>query len=57
MEKTGTAVVVVTVPTIGEGEETNLYANGLYKAWGIGKKGEDKGVLIFLTVKERKYPD
>jgi len=54
LEKTGTAVVVVTVPTIGEGEETSLYVNGLYKSWGIGKKGEDKGVLIFLTVKERK---
>ena len=54
LEKTGTAVVVVTVPTIGEGEETSLYVNGLYKAWGIGKKGEDKGVLVFLTVKERK---
>jgi uncharacterized protein len=54
LQKTGTAVVVVTVPTIGENEETSLYVNGLYKAWGIGKKGEDKGVLIFLTVKERK---
>jgi uncharacterized protein len=54
LQKTGTAVVVVTVPTIGEGEETNLYVNGLYKAWGIGKKGEDKGVLVFLTLKERK---
>ncbi len=54
LQKTGAAVVVVTVPTIGEGEETSLYVNGLYKAWGIGKKGEDKGVLIFLTVKERK---
>jgi uncharacterized protein len=54
LQKTGTAVVVVTVPTIGENEETSMYANGLYKAWGIGKKGEDKGVLIFLTVKERK---
>jgi uncharacterized protein len=54
LQKTGTAVVVVTVPTIGENEEYNMYANGLYKAWGIGKKGEDKGVLIFLTLKERK---
>ncbi len=54
LQKTGTAVVVVTVPTVGENEETSLYVNGLYKAWGIGKKGEDKGVLIFLTVKERK---
>ena len=54
LQKTGTAVVVVTVPAIGEEEETSLYVNGLYKAWGIGKKGEDKGVLIFLTLKERK---
>ena len=54
LEKTGTVIVVVTVPTIGEGEETSLYVNGLYKAWGIGNKGEDKGVLVFLTVKERK---
>jgi uncharacterized protein len=54
LQKTGTAVVAVTVPTIGENEETTLYVNGLYKAWGIGEKGKDKGVLIFLTVKERK---
>ena len=54
LQKTGTAVVIVTMPTIGENEEYNMYANGLYKAWGIGKKGEDKGVLIFLTLKERK---
>jgi uncharacterized protein len=54
LQKTGTAVVVATVPTIGENEDYNTYANGLYQAWGIGKKGEDKGVLIFLTVKERK---
>ena len=47
LQKTGTAVVVVTVPTIGEGEETSLYANGLYKAWGIGKKGEAKEVEFF----------
>lgn len=54
LQKTGTAVVVATVATVGENQDYSLYANGLYKAWGIGKKGEDKGVLIFLTVKERK---
>lgn len=51
--KTGTAVVIVTMPDIG-GAEYNDYATRLYSAWGIGKKGEDKGVLIFVTVKERK---
>ena len=53
LQKTGTVLVVVTMPDIG-GAEYNDYANRLYKAWGIGKKGEDQGVLIFVTVKERK---
>ncbi|MBU3916215.1 TPM domain-containing protein, partial [bacterium] len=54
LQKAGTAVVIATVATIGENEDVNFYANGLYKAWGIGEKGKDKGVLIFLAVKERK---
>jgi uncharacterized protein len=52
-DKTQTAIVVATMPSIGD-NELNDYANSLYQAWGIGKKGEDKGVLIFLTIKERK---
>ncbi len=54
LQKTGAAIIVATLPELGQTEEITLYANGLYKAWGIGKKGEDKGVLIFLAVKERK---
>ncbi|MBW2017619.1 MAG: TPM domain-containing protein [Deltaproteobacteria bacterium] len=53
LQKTGVPVVVVTMPDIG-GAEYNDYANRLYSSWGIGKKGEDKGVLIFITIKERK---
>jgi uncharacterized protein len=53
LEKTGTALVVVTMPDIG-GADYNEYANRLYENWGIGKKGTDKGVLIFITLKERK---
>ena len=53
LQKTGVTVVVVTMPDIG-GAEYNDYVNRLYSAWGIGKKGEDKGVLLFITLKERK---
>ncbi len=53
LEKTGTSVVVVTLPTVGDNDPTD-YANSLYRAWGIGKKGKDKGVLIFLALKERR---
>jgi uncharacterized protein len=53
LQKTGTSLVVATVETIGDNDPDD-YANRLYQAWGIGRKGEDKGVLIFLARKERR---
>ncbi len=53
LNKTGTPVVLVTMPDIGGADYTD-YANRLYESWGIGKEGEDRGVLIFVTIKERK---
>lgn len=53
LDKTGTAIVVATVKDVGD-NDPDMYANELYQAWGIGKKGEDKGVLIFLALRERK---
>jgi uncharacterized protein len=53
LQKTGVSVVVVTVKSIEDNDPAD-YANRLYEAWGIGTKGEDKGVLIFLTLKERR---
>lgn len=54
LEKTGTSLVTVTIETLGD-HDIEEYANELYQAWGIGKKGEDKGVLILLALKERKF--
>lgn len=53
LEKTGTAVVIATLKDTGGNDATD-YANRLYEAWGIGEKGKDKGVLIFLALKERR---
>ena len=52
-DKTGTALVVATFPDLG-GESPRIFANRLYEAWGIGKSGEDKGVLLLVAVKERQ---
>ncbi len=52
-EKTNAAIVVVTIETLG-GENLEDYANRLYESWGIGKRGEDKGVLILNVVEDRK---
>lgn len=53
LRKTGVPVVVVTMSEIG-GEDYTDYANRLYAEWGIGKKGDDRGVLVFVAVQERK---
>jgi uncharacterized protein len=53
LDKTGIPVVLVTMPDLGGADYTG-YSNRLYESWGIGKEGEDRGVLIFVTVKERK---
>ena len=53
LQKTGTSVVVAVFKSL-DGDDPDQFANELYEAWGIGKKGEDKGVLIMLAVQERR---
>lgn len=52
-QKTGAEVTVVTIDSIGDYDYVD-YSIRLFEKWGIGKRGKDDGVLIFLTVKERK---
>jgi uncharacterized protein len=51
--KTGAELTVATIQDLG-GASIQGYANELFQKWGIGKKGEDNGVLILLAVSERK---
>lgn len=51
-QKTGTPIVVATLSTIG-GNDMRHFTTNLYNAWGIGKKGVNKGVLILVAVKEK----
>ncbi|MDL2208634.1 TPM domain-containing protein [Parabacteroides sp. OttesenSCG-928-O15] len=43
----GVEVAVVALGSIG-GNDARQFATDLFKAWGIGKKGEDNGLLIQL---------
>ena len=52
-KKTGVALVLATFSSL-EGEEIDDITNKLYEKWGIGQKGRDEGVLVFLAMKERK---
>ncbi len=53
-EKTGAEVAIVTVNTIEPYATIEDYAVELFEKWGIGKKGEDNGVLILVALKEKK---
>ncbi len=52
-EKTTAQLVLVTVPDL-EGQALEDYSLSLLRQWGIGQKGEDNGVLLLLSVADRK---
>jgi uncharacterized membrane protein YgcG len=53
-EKTHAQMAVVTVKTL-EGLEASDFANQLFKTWGVGHKGDNRGVLILLAAADHKY--
>jgi uncharacterized protein len=53
LEKTDAALTVVTLKDIG-GANIDEFTNRLYERWGVGKKGEDRGVMILVALKERR---
>lgn len=54
LEKTGAALVVVTIHTL-DGDAAQNFGHTLYQQWGVGKKGDDRGVLVLLAVNDRQY--
>jgi uncharacterized protein len=52
-KSTGVQMAVVTVDTL-DGDDVADVANKLYHQWGIGKKPNDEGILIFFAVKDHK---
>jgi uncharacterized protein len=51
--KSGIQVVVATVNSLG-GDEIEPYANALFRAWGLGEKLKNNGVLLLVAPKEHK---
>ena len=52
-EKTGTQVVVVTVPTLGSRSVAD-YGRELGTAWGVGQRDKNNGVVVLVAAKEHK---
>lgn len=50
---TGTQLALVTLPSL-QGEPVEDVANALFRAWGIGQKGENNGALLLLSIGDRR---
>ncbi len=46
-------MALVTIPTL-DGAPIEDFANDLFRSWGVGKKGQDNGVLLLLVINDRK---
>jgi len=52
-QATGAELAFVTVQSV-QGEPIEDVANDLFRAWGIGRKGEDDGALVLLAIADHK---
>ncbi len=48
-----TQIAIVIISSLGS-RTVEQYANELYRAWGIGQKGKDNGVLVLVAKNDRK---
>jgi uncharacterized protein len=51
--QTGNEVAVVSIETL-EGEGIENFAEALFQDWGIGKAGEDNGILLLISKGDRE---
>jgi uncharacterized protein len=52
-QATGAQLAFVTIQSL-QGEPIEDVANDIFHAWGIGKKGEDNGAMVLLSIGDRK---
>ncbi len=52
-QSTGAQMALVTIPTL-EQEPIEDVANTLFRAWGVGQKGKNEGILLLLAINDRR---
>ncbi|WP_019508582.1 TPM domain-containing protein [Pleurocapsa sp. PCC 7319] len=53
-QKNGTEIAVVTVPETQPAASPKEFTTELFNSWGIGKAGQDNGVLFLVSVGDRR---
>lgn len=51
--KSGVSIVMITVPSL-EGETIDQFAVRVGQTWGVGKRGEDRGLVVAFSRDDRK---
>lgn len=51
--QSGAELVVVTLPSM-EGGQIDDFTNRLFEKWGVGQKEENNGLMLLVSVEERK---
>nr|WP_296154535.1 TPM domain-containing protein [uncultured Peptoniphilus sp.] len=54
-EQTGAQVVIAVLERLPEGEDINTAATELFEKWKIGDKEKDNGVLLLISMADRKF--
>lgn len=52
-QATGAQMALVTIPTL-DGEPIEDVANAIFRAWGVGEKGKDNGIMLLLSIGDRR---
>ena len=52
-KKTKAQIAVLIIPTL-DGEDVSDYANRVFRAWGIGDKEKNNGVLFLVALKDKQ---
>jgi len=50
---TGAQMAFVTIPSL-EGEPIEDVANTIFRAWGVGQKGANEGILLLLAIQDHR---
>src|SRR5271157_1801810 len=52
-QSTGAQMALVTIDSL-EGEPIEEVANTIFRAWGVGQKGKNEGILLLLAINNRR---
>jgi uncharacterized protein len=50
---TGAQMALVTIPSL-EGEPIEDVTNTIFRAWGVGQKGKNEGIMLLLALKDHR---